>query len=279
VEIIAYRKELEKVVQEFKKEGKSIGLIPTMGALHEGHLSLVLEARKQCDVVISSIFVNPTQFDNPEDLDKYPKMPERDTALLEKGGCDLVFLPSVEEVYTKEIADVDIDLGKLATVFEGAYRSGHFGGVLMVVHRLFSIVRPNKAYFGLKDFQQVLVVKELAHQAHSEVEIVSCAIKREEDGLAMSSRNLRLSKRERGLAPQLNFALRSIVGAKQVVPLKVCIDLAKKHAEINEMKIDYLAVANAENLQEIKSWNEATQYIVVAAAHLGPVRLIDNMVF
>ena len=279
MEIIAYRKELERKVQDLIKDGKSIGLIPTMGALHAGHLSLVLEARKQCDVVICSIFVNPTQFDNPEDLNKYPKMPQEDTVLLEKGGCDLVFLPSVEEVYTDEIADVSIDLGKLATVFEGAYRTGHFDGVLMVVHRLFSIVKPNKAYFGLKDFQQVLVVKALARQAHPNVEIVPCAIKRERDGLAMSSRNLRLTERERTLAPQLNLAMRSVTGAKNVVSLKECVKLAKNHIENNEMKIDYLAVANAENLEEINSWNEASEYIVVAAAHLGPVRLIDNMVF
>lgn len=279
MEIIAYRKKLNEIVQKLKNAGRSIGFIPTMGALHEGHMSLVKEAKKSCDVVICSIFINPTQFDNPEDLNKYPKMPEKDTTLLADNGCDIVFLPSVEDVYTKEIADVEIDLGKLATVFEGSYRSGHFDGVLMVVHRLFSIVQPNKSYFGLKDFQQVLVVEELARQAHPEVEIVACAIKREKDGLAMSSRNLRLNEEERGLAPQLNFALRSVVGAKCTVPLTECLALAKKHVETNAMKIDYLAVANAENLQEISSWDEAQEYIVLAAAHLGPVRLIDNMVF
>jgi pantoate--beta-alanine ligase len=279
VEIIAYRKELKELVQNLKNAGKSIGLIPTMGALHEGHMSLVKEAKKSCDVVICSIFVNPTQFDNPEDLEKYPKMPEKDTTLLANNGCDIVFSPSVAEVYTKEIPDVEIDLGKFATVFEGAYRSGHFDGVLMVVHRLFSIVQPNKSYFGLKDFQQVLVVKELARQAHPEVKIVACAIEREEDGLAMSSRNLRLNEEERSLAPQLNFALRSVVRGVNAVPLMECLALAKKHIEANTMNIDYLAVANAENLQVISSWDEAQEYIILAAAHLGPVRLIDNMVF
>lgn len=274
-----YRKELEICVSEYKKIGKTVGFVPTMGALHAGHVSLIEKAKELCDVVICSVFVNPTQFNEQKDLENYPKMPEKDAQLLQKAGCDVVFFPEVDEVYTSEIADVDIDLGKLATVFEGSYRPGHFDGVLTVVHRLFAIVTPHKAFFGLKDAQQCLVVKELAKQAHPTVEIISCAIKRDEDGLAMSSRNLRLTDSERALAPQLNFALRSIAGANGVLPLKDALILAKEHVERHNMKIDYLAVANAENLEEITSWDEATDYIVLTAAHLGSVRLIDNLVF
>lgn len=261
-----------------KEKGKTIGFIPTMGALHAGHLSLVKEAKKQCDIVICSIFVNPTQFNNPKDLEKYPRMPEKDMELLEKAGCDMVFIPSVEEVYTKEIKDVSIDLGKLAEVYEGAFRPGHFDGVLMVVHRFLDILQPDKAFFGLKDYQQCLVVKELCNQAHPNTKIIPCAIKRDADGLAMSSRNLRLTQEQREIAPQFNFALRSVVGAKNTMSLEESLKLAKAHLAQSHMDIEYLAVANATNLMEINKWEDAEEYIVVGAVNLGEIRLIDNIV-
>ena len=276
---IHYRKELEKIQNEYKLEGKTIGLVPTMGALHQGHLELVKTAKDQCDLVVASVFVNPTQFNNPEDLENYPRMPEKDAALLESVGCDIMFFPSVEEVYTELISDPDVDLGELANVYEGKHRPGHFDGVLKVVHRLFCITSPDKAYFGLKDFQQCLVVEQLAKQEHPNIEIVCCPIVREQDGLAMSSRNLRLTQSERITAPILHEILEFVLSQKGKDSLQDLLSECREKLIHSGFKVEYLSVADATNLEEIQNWQDAEQYIVVTAAHLGSVRLIDNVKF
>ena len=201
------KKELLAVLEIYRNEGKVIGFVPTMGALHEGHLSLVKDSKKNSDITVVSIFVNPTQFNDPEDLKRYPRTLEKDLDLLKSVNCDLVFAPSVEEIYP-EPDTRKFDFGYLESIMEGAKRPGHFNGVGQVVSRLFDIVQPHKAFFGMKDFQQVAIIKNMVKQLNYSVEIISCPIVREENGLAKSSRNTLLEENYKKNAPHIYATLK-----------------------------------------------------------------------
>ncbi len=265
---------------EAKKEGKSIGFVPTMGALHEGHLTLMRRAKKENDLLAVSVFVNPIQFNNPEDLKKYPRDLEKDKQLLKSVGCDVVFAPTVDEMYPEEKVTEHFDFGKLETVMEGAFRPGHFNGVAVVVKRLFNIITPDKAYFGEKDFQQLAIIKQLVKMENMPLEIVPCAIVRESDGLAMSSRNERLTPDERALAPFIHQTLQQAVRLKtEKSPLEIVQWVTDKFKEQPAFTLEYFELADAVFLQPVKRWEKAKGTIGFVAAFLGDVRLIDNIRF
>lgn len=261
-------------------ENKTVGLIPTMGALHEGHISLVDTAKQQNDITVASIFVNPTQFNNPEDLAKYPRTLENDCAMLEEAGCSVVFAPSVAEMYP-EPTTLTINFGLIETVMEGASRPGHFNGVGVVVSKLFNIVQPNKAYFGQKDLQQVTVVKRLVADLSFNLELVICPTVREKDGLAMSSRNRRLSQEERTHGPIiykiLMDAKEKLISGDDTEEVKESVQI-EFHAMAG-FELDYFEIVNIESLQPIHSLGAAGTTALCIAAFLGPVRLIDNIIF
>ena len=211
MEIIRKVDELKSALSAAKAAGKSVGLVPTMGALHAGHVSLIDRARSENDVVVVSVFVNPTQFNNPEDLRTYPRTEEADCAKLEAAGVDYAFIPTVEEMYPQPDTRV-FDLGPVADVMEGKMRPGHFNGVAQVVSKLFAMVEPTRAYFGEKDFQQIAVIRRMVELEGFDLEIVPCPIKREDDGLALSSRNVRLNPEQRAIAPKIHKVLAESVG-------------------------------------------------------------------
>lgn len=267
--------DLSAYIREIKPT-KTIGFVPTMGALHLGHISLIEESKKHCDISICSIFVNPTQFNTASDLENYPRLIENDMKLLLENGCDVLFHPSVEQMYPNGLQKNEEDYGQVLKVFEGLHRPGHFDGVLTVVARLFDIVKPHKSFFGQKDYQQCIVVAELIKRKFPEIELHVCPILRENSGLAMSSRNLRLNDIEKSDALLINKALQYIQSGFGQKDLAILIEEAKQI--INESKllsIEYLDVANAINLEPIKNSN--TKAIALAAVHCGPVRLIDNI--
>ena len=259
-----------------KSEGKTIGFVPTMGALHYGHISLVSSAMSQCDITIVSIFVNPTQFNNADDLLKYPRTLEADVELLSTINCDAVFAPSVEEMYPKNRDSTQLDLGNLANLMEGKFRPGHFDGVVDVVSRLFEIVKPTKAFFGLKDFQQVSVISFMTKKLNLPIEIIACPTLREDSGLAMSSRNMRLS--ELGKKDALHI-YRSLSLAKELAsnfsPTEVKQKVINYFKEGN-LELEYLEIVNPTTLESLNlEWvNGATACIVACC---GDVRLIDNL--
>ncbi len=259
-----------------------LGFVPTMGALHEGHLSLVRCSKRDNPYTVVSIFVNPTQFDDPEDLRTYPRTFERDKELLEKEGVDAVFVPSVEEMYPKGFEDEDAhyDFGYLERILEGAHRPGHFKGVAQIVAKLLRAVEPNVLYLGQKDYQQVLIIKELIEKLSMPIRVVMCPTVREPDGLAMSSRNVRLSPQQRENALAL---YKSLVKAKEVYEQGGSVAQAKQEAiKILESaplirKIDYFEIADANNLKPINDWDEANKVIALVAVRMEGVRLIDNI--
>jgi pantoate--beta-alanine ligase len=267
--------DLSAYIREIKPT-KTIGFVPTMGALHLGHISLIEESKKHCDISICSIFVNPTQFNNASDLENYPRLIENDMKLLLENGCDVLFHPNVEQMYPNGLQKNEEDYGQVLKVFEGLHRPGHFDGVLTVVARLFDIVKPHKSFFGQKDYQQCIVVAELIKRKFPEIELHVCPILRENSGLAMSSRNLRLNDIEKSDALLINQALQYIKSGFGQKDIAILIEEAKQI--INESKllsIEYLDVANAINLEPTKNSN--TKAIALAAVHCGPVRLIDNI--
>jgi pantoate--beta-alanine ligase len=266
-----------QVRQELAQASGVVGLVPTMGALHAGHRSLVERARKECDVVVVSVFVNPTQFNDPKDLEKYPRTPQKDIELLEAAGADIVFMPGVEDIYPEKDNRI-FDFGSIAEVMEGAARPGHFNGVGQVVSRLFEIATPHKAYFGEKDYQQLAIIRKLVKICGFDIEIVGCPIVREEDGLAMSSRNMLLTKEQRAAAPKIYAALekaaqmgrqKSIAEIRQFVVDTINTD--------PELEVEYFTTADAESLEDVLQWrdNQAVRGFVVV--HAGNVRLIDNI--
>jgi len=267
--------------EKLKPYGSSvtIGFVPTMGALHKGHLSLVEQACKENDVAIVSIFVNPTQFNDLKDLERYPRTLDSDMILLEKTGCHLVFAPEVTEIYpepdTRKFA-----FGTLETVMEGKYRPGHFNGVAQVVSKLFEIVKPNKAYFGLKDFQQLAIIKNMVTQLILPVEIVACPIVREKSGLAMSSRNELLTTDERknaALISETLFKAKELPGEKSVNELENWIS-----ETINKnryLTVEYVEIVDDVQLQPVKNWSDVGTKICCVAVFCGKIRLIDNIVF
>lgn len=278
MKIIRTVKELKDAVNALKAEGKSVGLVPTMGALHDGHISLVEQARRDNDAVVVSVFVNPTQFNNPDDLRTYPRTEDADCRRLEAAGVDFAFIPSVEEMYPEPDTRV-FDLGDVAAVMEGAMRPGHFNGVAQVVSRLFAMVNPDRAYFGEKDFQQIAVIRRMVELEKFAIEIVSCPIKRESDGLAMSSRNVRLSARQREVAPNIYRILKESVDAK-ASGLSLEETKRKVIEEINaypEMEVEYYEIVNADDMQPVGDWNDCRQAVGCITVYLGDVRLIDNI--
>lgn len=278
MKIIRTVRELKDAVNALKAEGKSVGLVPTMGALHDGHISLVEQARRDNDAVVVSVFVNPTQFNNPDDLRTYPRTEDADCRRLEAAGVDFAFIPSVEEMYPEPDTRV-FELGDVAAVMEGAMRPGHFNGVAQVVSRLFAMVNPDRAYFGEKDFQQIAVIRRMVELEKFAIEIVSCPIKRESDGLAMSSRNVRLSARQREVAPNIYRILKESVEAK-ASGLSLEETKRKVIEEINaypEMEVEYYEIVNADDMQPVRDWNDCRQAVGCITVYLGDVRLIDNI--
>ena len=271
--------DLEEFIKQQKHQGKIIGFVPTMGALHDGHISLLKTCIKQSGISVCSIFVNPTQFNNQQDFQKYPVTISDDILKLEEAGCDLLFLPSVEEVYPGGLSGTNYDFGSLEHILEGEYRPGHFQGVGQVVHRLLDIVQPHKIFLGQKDYQQCFIIKKLVKLEGIPVKVFVEETLREASGLAMSSRNLRLSEAEKKSAAALSQSLLFIKEniAKQTIP--ELIESAKKHMLENGFsKIDYISITNANTLQLIGVWDATTPLVALIAAYIGDVRLIDNMV-
>ncbi|MCF0071836.1 pantoate--beta-alanine ligase [Dyadobacter sp. CY261] len=280
MEVFTSVKSLRQFLDQQVLQQKTIGLVPTMGALHEGHISLIDAAKRDNDIVICSVFVNPTQFNNPEDLAKYPRTLAEDSIMLETAGCSAVFAPSVEEMYPEQPV-LKINFGELETVMEGASRPGHFNGVGIVVSKLFNIVKPHRAYFGQKDLQQVSVVSQLVTDLAFGLELIICPTVREEDGLAMSSRNRRLNAEERAIAPHIYRILAAagedLRGGKKVYEV---IAWAKGQFEnIKEFTLDYFEVINIKSLLSVEHIGPPGSNAICVATFLGPVRLIDNIIF
>ncbi|MFN0013962.1 MAG: pantoate--beta-alanine ligase [Saprospiraceae bacterium] len=260
--------------------GKTTGFAPTMGALHAGHLSLVHAAKAECDLTVVSIFVNPTQFNDPTDLDKYPRMPAQDTSLLLDAGCDALFLPPVSEVYPpgKDLT-VTLDFRQLEQVMEGEFRPGHFHGMATVVKRLLDIVQPTRLYMGQKDFQQLTIVRDMLHQIGSPVQLVMCPTTREPDGLAMSSRNLRLSPDMRAAAPVIYQTLLAAKTAFETLPAATVQATAMERLQAAGLRPEYFDIVDGISLLPVANWADSVFVVACLAAWAGDVRLIDNLVF
>lgn len=262
-----------------QEKGFSIGFVPTMGALHAGHISLIRQSNEENLVTVCSIFVNPTQFNQAIDFEKYPVTIEKDISLLEESGCHILFLPSVKEMYPDGVqASMHYNLGQLEKILEGKFRPGHFQGVCMVVHRLLDIVKPTTIYLGQKDYQQCMVISKLVELIDMPVHINIAPTLRETDGLAMSSRNMRLNKEERKTAATISQTLFDL--KKNLAPgdLSVLKEAARLNLETAGFKIDYIEIANAGTLSKIDEWDGKEKLVAVIAAFLHEVRLIDNMV-
>jgi pantoate--beta-alanine ligase len=272
--------EVQQYLKTKKKAARNIGFVPTMGALHAGHISLIERAKEENDEVVCSIFVNPTQFNNADDLRKYPRMFEQDCEILFSAGCEVVFAPSAEEMYPNA-PQLKLDFGILENVMEGKFRPGHFNGVVIIVSKLFHIIKPEKAYFGLKDLQQVAVIRSLVQELSFDIVIVPCPILREVDGLAMSSRNMRLSSEARGLAPKVYQALKIAQEKLQSgATVSSTQDFIKGFfASFPAFEVEYFEVAHFDTLQPIETKTEKNKTAICIAAFLDGVRLIDNIVF
>jgi len=276
--IFKHTSDISSYLHALQNNGRRVGFAPTMGALHQGHISLIEKAKSNSDVVVSSIFVNPTQFNDPKDFEKYPSTIEQDIDMLEKSGCDVLFMPSVAEMYPEGLAGgKQYELGYLETVLDGAYRPGHFQGVCRVVEKLLLIVHPDQLFLGQKDYQQCMVLKKLVELTGIKTEIIICPTQREPDGLAMSSRNLRLSVDARSRAPlifqTLNFIRENIEpGNLDLLKAKAMNDLTAAG-----FTVDYIEIAAASNLALIKNWDGAVPLVILVAAFINDVRLIDNL--
>lgn len=266
-------------VEQNKQKGLKTGLVPTMGALHEGHLSLVKRSRKDNDITIVSVFVNPTQFNDPRDLESYPRQEGKDFEQLAREGVDVAFAPTVEEIYPEKPVTTEVfKLGEVAEVMEGKFRPGHFQGVAQIVYRLFQLCRPTRAYFGMKDFQQIAVIRQLIKNHGVDVEIVACPIVREDSGLALSSRNQLLSPAEREEAAKIHSTL------------KESLEFAKRHSveetrdfvtgclnNKSGFKVEYYEIVDGESLLPVEEWTEAEYIMGCITVYVGKVRLIDNI--
>ena len=281
MQVFENKQSIRTFLSEVRRNGMQIGLVPTMGALHEGHLSLIREAKKENDIVVCSIYVNPTQFDNKTDLAKYPKTLDRDLELLTSEGCDAVFAPTDSEMYPDGIQNisVSVNFGELEKVMEGKHRKGHFNGVGIVVSKLFNIIQPDRAYFGQKDLQQFAIINKMVQDLSFEIELKRCPIVRTEKGLAMSSRNVRLNERELFIAPTL---YQTLVHASKAIENNENLERVKDEAVANickhkDFKIEYFEIVDLNTLQSIEEYQNQSIALCVAA-HLGNVRLIDNFV-
>lgn len=275
METITNSEELRRALGSRDRSG--IGFVPTMGALHAGHRSLVERARRECATVVVSVFVNPTQFNDKTDLKNYPRTPEADLRLLEEVGADYVFMPSVEEVYPEPDTRT-FDFGMIDKVMEGATRPGHFNGVAQVVSRLFDLVKPAKAYFGEKDFQQIAVIREMVRQLRIPVEIIPCPIVRGEDGLALSSRNTLLDTDHRTAAPYIYKVLKAAVEkSHQTTPDQLATWVTAQVESNPLLKVIYFQVVDAATMQQVRTWEESPAIQGCIAVQAGDIRLIDNI--
>lgn len=268
---------LSSFVLQSKKKGLSVGFVPTMGALHHGHISLIEKSRAENEITICSIYVNPTQFNNADDFKKYPKTIENDIDMLEKWGCDVLFLPETNEVYTKDFIIQHYDLGYLETLLEGKYRPGHFQGVCQVVHRLLQIVMPDKLYLGQKDYQQCMVINRLIQLMGLQTQVVICPTLREQDGLAMSSRNLRLNEKQRKAAVRIFETMQMVKNEITPGNLHQLRQKAVYTLSGAGFRVDYVEIADAISLEPIIDWNGRQKAVILVAAYLDDIRLIDNL--
>jgi len=279
MQVIKYISDLQTILNIKRGEGLKIGFVPTMGALHEGHLSLVKLAGEQVGFVVVSIFVNPTQFNDKTDLDRYPRDLQKDVDLLTASACQLIFAPEPEEIYP-EPDTRQFNFGQLELVMEGKFRPGHFNGVAQVVSRLFDIVQPDKAFFGQKDFQQLAIIKEMVRKLNLDVEIVPCPIIRETDGLAMSSRNMLLSPTQRKNAVHISATLFEATNKTSELSVEELCQWVIKCINENEfLNTEYFEIVNETTLMPVKNWNENCRKIGCIAVHCGKIRLIDNIEF
>lgn len=279
--MIVYRtkNDLSRHLFSLQNEKKTIGLVPTMGALHQGHTSLVDKAKDENDIVVVTVFVNPTQFTDSSDLNSYPRTLDRDLEMLQKLDTDLVFVPSVKEMYPEEDNGI-FDLGTLDKVMEGKHRQGHFNGVAQIVSRLFLLIRPNRAYFGQKDFQQLVIIRRLTEIMELDLTIVPCPIIREKDGLAMSSRNIRLTSEQRKLAP---FIYQTLTKAREkmdtLTPIQLKDWVTLQFKKQTAMELDYFEIVDDKGLTPVVTWDQKVNKVGCLAVQLGGVRLIDNLIF
>ncbi|CEN35076.1 pantoate--beta-alanine ligase [Capnocytophaga cynodegmi] len=279
MEIYTQQEKLKNTISTYKKSGKSIGFVPTMGALHEGHLSLIYKSLSENDVTVVSIFVNPTQFNNAEDLDKYPRTLEADVEKIKKVSEEvIVYAPSVEDVYDKDVVSEKFNFEGLDKVMEGKFRPGHFDGVGTVVKKLFQIVTPDKAYFGEKDYQQLLIIKKMVAQTKLPVDVIGCPIVRDERGLALSSRNQRLSEDRREEAAYIYQVLQEVrnqFSTKNPIEIEKWV---KQQFEIKkDFELEYFSIAEADTLTEIAEKESGKKYRAFVVVYVDGIRLIDNL--
>ncbi len=276
MQIVSTIKDLRSILNNYINQ--RVGFVPTMGALHLGHISLVKQSVLENDITVVSIFVNPTQFNDPSDLERYPRTFEKDLDLLQAVNCDIVFAPSVEEMYPEK-DERSFDFGLLETVMEGKHRPGHFNGVAQIVSKLFDAVQPNYAYFGEKDFQQLAIIRAMVEQLSYNIQVIGCKIVREENGLAMSSRNMLLSEEERKKASKIFKVLSescTFVAQKQCDDVK---DWVVNQFEGSDLKLEYFEIVDGYTLQPVKNWEQSSYIVGCIAVFCGKVRLIDNIPF
>lgn len=282
MKVINKTSDLQAIIEQFKNDGKSIGLVPTMGALHKGHLSLVKNSISNNDITVVSIFVNPTQFNNPNDLASYPRTVDKDLELLQTIGCDIVFAPEADDIYSKSETDsrFEFDFEGLDKVMEGKFRPGHFNGVVQIVSKLFDLVHPDRAYFGEKDFQQLAIIRLMTRRYNLPIEIVPCPIVREDSGLALSSRNSLLKDNEKQVASHIYAVLnesRQFVPQTEVEELKQCVIAAIEQKP--ELKVEYFDIVDGHTLKSIVKWDECDYVVGCITVFCGNVRLIDNICY
>ena len=286
MKILRTPSELTSVLQDYRRQfpsGKIIGFVPTMGGLHAGHKSLIDRSVSECDLTVVSVFLNPTQFNNPDDLRTYPHDEADDLRLLEEAGADIAFLPTPEAMYAEGEKAPELPLGRVAEVQEGAFRPGHFQGVVWIVGKLFRLVMPDKAYFGLKDFQQIAVIRRMIEVSEDlrGIEIVPCPVIREADGLAMSSRNRRLSDEERKTAPKIYAALKEGKRRKEAgESVREVHDYVLTELNADPLlQVEYFSICDGKTLEEIKEWSESPEPVGTITVYCGEVRLIDHITF
>lgn len=269
---------LESHVSVVRNASKKIGFVPTMGALHQGHIQLLLESKQRCDLSVASIYVNPTQFNNKEDLIKYPVTTEADIDLLEKNGCDVLYLPSNDEIYPqKNESEIDHHIGRIEHILEGEFRPGHYKGVVEVVNILLSTVLPQVLFLGAKDYQQCAVLTPFVAKYFPDTEVVKVPTVRAVSGLALSSRNKRLSPAELEIAPIIFECLNTIKENLRKKSIEELINQARERLALNGLQPEYLVIADAENLETVTAWDKKSKIVALIAVHLGAVRLIDNV--
>ena len=278
MQIIKQRDTLTPLLQNLRLKGNKIGFVPTMGALHEGHISLISVSKGSTNITVCSIFINPTQFNDLKDLEKYPRPIESDINMLERAGCDILYLPEVTDIYPLgEAATEKFNFGGIETLLEGASRPGHFAGVAQVVKILLEVVLPDKMFIGQKDYQQCMIIKDLIKQMQIATEVVICPIYRELHGLAMSSRNVRLSPELRKKAGAIYATLQYASSLLHILPISEIENIAVNSLNVLEdFKVDYFEVLNAENLQSINNISEVKKIVIITSVIVGGVRLLDN---